>query len=566
MTPVRCLIVVVGLALAVAGCREETKPAGKSATSAGPVASTGKEAAGQCEAVLSSIDDIFQLQRLGRTTAVSDGVARLNDWQRACGSDVDSSEFKLPPEVRKLLSEEQAQSLTQTRFSLRDGEHLRDCLLERTISGYAVGQGQTDLEKVANVFGHVVRAIGLAQQPLHDLPLTVYEVYLLGKGTAADRAWIFASVLRQLKIDAVLIYPGGPRETAAHGDRQPMLVGVLLDGEVYLFDPQAGVPIPAPGTATAPSRAATLTEAATEPAVLKQLDAPERPYPVRAADLEHPDLAIVGDTGFWSSRMQALQTQFVGNRAMIIADPFIEPGADAGGLWSRVVKAGGGRWSADDVRLWDYPEARLAAHLRMTKDQQETLEGLLKPFEAFLNVEIDPRNGLPILLEKERAADPAADQKLHPGVHVNEHTTVGEQMRARLDHLGGDFSEAVKRYTRVRGKSKEVLLAGPPLPIQSSHSRAIDDASYWTALCQFEQGEYKLAVNNLTKYREQRQNGHWGRESRYLLALSLAATDDRAGAIRLLQPVDSDDPEYTGYRLLIRQWQAAGKKPVKEAT
>src|SRR6185437_1708216 len=147
------------------------------------------------------------LQRLGRTTAVSDGVSRLNDWQRACGSDIATAEFKLPPEVGKLLSDEKARSLAETRFTLRDGEHIRDCLLERTISGYAVGDGQTDLEKVTNVFGHVVRAIGLVPQPLHDLPLTVYELSLLGKGTAADRAWIFASILRQLKIDAVLIYP-----------------------------------------------------------------------------------------------------------------------------------------------------------------------------------------------------------------------------------------------------------------------------------------------------------------------------------------------------------------------
>jgi hypothetical protein len=309
---------------------------------------------------------------------------------------------------------------------------------------------------------------------------------------------------------------------------------------------------------------ATLAEAANDAAVLKQLDAPERPYPIAAADLEHPGVAIVGDTGFWTARMQALQSQFVGNRAMIIADPLVEPGDEAGGLWTRVVKAGDDHWSAGDVQLWHYPEARLAAHVQMNKEQQEILEGLLKPFDAFLNVVADPQ-GRPVFLEKERAADPAADQKLHPGVRVNEHTTVGEQMRARLNHLGGDYLEAVKRYTHVRGRSKEVLDHHPPLPIRSSHSRAIDDALYWTALCQFEQGEFKSAVNNLTRYRgKQSENGHWSRESRYLLALSLAATGDRAGAIRLLQPLESDDPEYTGYRLLIRQWQAAMKSLVKD--
>src|SRR5262249_47054332 len=156
-------------------------------------------------------------------------------------------------------------------------------------SGYAVGEGQADLEKVTNVFSHVVRAIGLVPQPLYDLPLTVYEICLLGKGTAADRAWIFASILRQLKIDAVLIYPRALGTIAANAaDEQPMLVGVLLDEQVYLFDPQAGVPVPASGAATGPARVATLTEAANNAAVLKQLDAPGRPCPIAAADLEHP--------------------------------------------------------------------------------------------------------------------------------------------------------------------------------------------------------------------------------------------------------------------------------------
>src|SRR6266481_506368 len=105
MTPVRCLFVAVGLALVAAGCRGDSKPASTSDSSAAGSASSGRDG-GQCEAVLSSIDDIFQLQKLGRTTAVSDGVSRLNDWQRSCGSDVATAEFKLPAEVRKLLSDD----------------------------------------------------------------------------------------------------------------------------------------------------------------------------------------------------------------------------------------------------------------------------------------------------------------------------------------------------------------------------------------------------------------------------------------------------------------------------
>src|SRR5262249_25606511 len=119
------------------------------------------------------------------------------------------------------------------------------------------------------------------------------------------------------------------------------------------------------------------------------------------------------------------------------------------------------------------------------------------------------------------------------------------------------FTQAVKGYTYVRGRCKEVLNFGPPPAIRSVHTRAIDDATFWTGLCQFEQGEFQAAADTLARYRKRSEPGNWVRESRYLLALRLAAAGDRAAAIRELESVEPDDSEYPGYRLLIRQWQNA---------
>jgi hypothetical protein len=243
---------------------------------------------------------------------------------------------------------------------------------------------------------------------------------------------------------------------------------------------------------------------------------------------------------------------------MVIADPLGDERSSATGLWSRVVKAGGERWSAADVELWKFPDSRLTARVRMSKDQQDTLTGMLKPFEAYMIVRRDPQTGKFILEKKELMFDKAAGE-FDPGVHINVVTTIGEQMRARLAHLQGDFTQAVQGYTDVRGRSKEVLNSRPPLPIESMHSRAIDDASYWTGLCKFEQGEYKPAIDRLVGYRKRKDPEKWDRESRYLLALSLAATGDHAAAIRELQSVEPDDLEYFGCRFLIRRWQAALK-------
>jgi hypothetical protein len=558
-------LLAAALLLVAAGCGGDSKSNPKSTGTSGKAAGANEEAENQCESILTSIDDIFQIQRLGRTTAVSDGVARLNDWRRACAPQPAAAVRQIPAEIRILLSPDQLASLAESNFMPRDGEHVRDCMLAKAISGYAVGSAQgTELEKVTSVFGHVIRAVGLVPRPLYDLPLTPYEVYLLGKGTALDRAWIFVNVLRQLKIDAVLIVPRpAGKDVPAVVDAQPFLVGVLVEGQVYLFDPLTGVPIPALGRksgAAAVSSVATLGEAASDPAVLQQLDAEGKPYPIRAADLARPGVVIVGDTSLWSQRMEALQAPLVGSRAMMISDPLTDSAEDSAGIWTRVVKAGKGRWEAADVRLWDYPETQLDAHVQMTKDQQDSLEGLLRPFEAFKNAKIDPRTGLPVFLDKDAQLDPAAG-KFDPNVRVNVRLTKGEQMHSRLAQLAGEFTEAVKSYTNVRGRCLEVLRFEPPPAIRSIHTRAIDDAYFWTALCQFEQGQFQPAADTLGKYRKRAGPGNWMRESRYLLALSLAAAGDRAAAIKELEAVEPDDPEYTGYRLLIRQWREAGVNP-----
>jgi len=565
--PIRWLMAVTANSVLIfTGCDNKPQQTGPAVTVS---PETPEQAHERIERAMSSIDHIFDFQRLGQTTSVEDGVARLNDWQRASGSIEKSEAAALPAGAKTLLSEEQREAIDQPRFSLRDGEHLRDCLMERAVSTYGIGAGQSELEKVTNLFGHIVRAVGLVESPLLDLPLAPYEFYLLGKGTAEERAWMFVDVLRQLRIDAVLLFPKGSQEPrAGQPARRLFLVGVLLDDEVYLFDPASGVPIPAPGSEQSENiRPATLAQAATDPAVLKQLDAGKgRDFPIAAADLAAPEVALVGDTSCFSARMQALQTQFVGARAMVISEPL---GDSEGipGLRSRVAKGAPGRWSAENITLWKYPEAQETARTGMDSLQNAGFTGLFRPFSAYKHVMRDPQTGLHRLVEQEEHADPAGG-KFDPdkGAHTVRRTTTGEQMRARLFQLSGDFAEAIKRYTDVRLSSRNVLET-ISIPIERTlHARAIDDATYWTALCKYEQGEFKSAADMLDKYVKQPEPGAWAREARSLRALSLAAAGDKPAAVRALQSVEPDDLEYAGCRLLIRRWQSQAEGAKAQAS
>jgi hypothetical protein len=532
---------------------------------------TGQEADSQCANIVSSIHDTFQLQKLGQTTSVADGVLRLNDWLQTCGPKADSA-TALPEQLQKLLSPEQLAALQSPRFIVRDGEHLRDGTMFRSLvrrASEASDAQAPEWQRVAAVFQHVIRVIELVEQHPQNLPLTPYEIYLLGKGTAADRAWLFAGLLRQVKIDVVLIVPS----TKAGNSADPagrFLVGAILDGQTYLFDPRAGVAIPAPGATENPAMAngvATLNQAAENPEVLKQLDVDEEtPYPIRAADLEQPGVLLISDVAFWSDRMRALQGQFSGENSIILADP-LQDTAEGPGLWTRVGKAGGNRWSADSLRIWDYPESQLGPHTRLSNDQIEQLALVFSPFEAFSTVRVNPIDGKFMLIEQETVDDPAAG-KFDPGSSKRTRTTKGAQMRARLTHVGGDLAQAVQNYHEVWQRShrlaQRVMQAASQvgeLPIEQVkfllHVRAIDDASFWTALCKFEQGNHRVAVDALQRYRTQHSKGAWLRQCRYLMALSLAAQEDYQGAVDELEEVAADDPEYAGYQWLIQQWRSA---------
>ena len=89
-------------------------------------------------------------------------------------------------------------------------------------------------------FDIVMRQISYLNRSESDPPLTVFEVLLLGRGNANERAWAFIEILRQLEIDAVVLQPSD--ETS---QTTPLVGAIVPDHGVCLFDPAMGLPIPA---------------------------------------------------------------------------------------------------------------------------------------------------------------------------------------------------------------------------------------------------------------------------------------------------------------------------------
>jgi hypothetical protein len=570
-----CLPAVLLVAALLAGCGPKPPSVPAKTSASGEKASSTTASVEHCDMVMSSVVDIFQVQKLGLTTALTDGVARLNDWQRSCGGAQDPASIpELPEAVRSQLSDDQQSVRAAERFNLRDGEHLRDGMLfsaivahlqrdEASTANDPSSRESSELKSVGRIFDFVVRTIRLIPQHPQELPLTPYEVCLLGRGTVEDRVWIFVGLLKQLRIDAVILRPasadGSDPQAAA------LLVGVVLNNQVYLFEPRLGLPVPAGDNHSGAPAVATLAQAAQDAALLTQFDAGEQRYPIRAENLRDLEVLLATDAAWWAPRLAPIQDRLTTSRPVVIYDPLHDQVIGdqiIPGLWARIVAAGNALWDEPKMRVWPYPEEQRAAHAALGPN--DDLAQLLSPMRAYKTVGFNRAKGQLVFKDDEEFDDPAAGMH-DPGKAKRRKSTANEQWRARLSHLTGDFRAALIKYTEVRQGSRKVIEVmnkeqvslADRFRLETMHTRALDDAYYWTACCKFDEGAYEVAQRSFEKYLEYQPEGTWRRDARYLLALSHAALGDKAAAATTLEAAEPDEPEYAGYRLLIRRWKAS---------
>jgi len=261
-------------------------------------------------------------------------VDRLNQWIQAqrppAGWRLDPLVASLPAPMAELP---QVKNLEEMEFSRFDGYALREAAWLRDVASWARGDTIDELQRAGSLFDWTVRNIQIEADLPGRAPLLPWETLLFGRGTAAERAWVFILLLRQANIDAAMLVIDGesgasgagsgqagqngaktndenpkdadasgadelpslpplePSQPAA-GQPRPWCVGVLIEKNVYLFDPLLGLPIPAPdGVAMDESgrltiRPASLAEVRADAKLLERMDVSEsRAYGVRSADL-----------------------------------------------------------------------------------------------------------------------------------------------------------------------------------------------------------------------------------------------------------------------------------------
>lgn len=554
-----CLSGVACLCLIVAGCNGGgTTPAGTSpanGTKAKPAdvaaAEVGEDHGGS-DGLLKSILDMLKLEALGFTSDEVLVVGLVNQWQRQTqAKDVYQTEEPVDADtlsaLQAKLPADQIAQVRRTAFNKADIERLRDLLLMSAAVQPASNTLKSDLERVAAVFHTLVRNSDLIAKRADDIPLSPFNLFLLGKMTVAERTWLFADLLRQLKIDCVLLTNAKAQDastdsTAAWDATQPFLIGVLINKQVYLFDPLLGMPLTIAEESGKARSIATLAQVLADPKILRQYDVENgKPYRISEELLKNPQVLVCGDPSLWSYRFHRFQVAFTGDRSLVISDGLVDRNAQPG-LITRVANWPAKHWQSQQIRVWSFPTAQLAALGKLSPEQRRATERAIDPLKMPLKAEII-KSG-----EK-------SDEIRNP---------TSQFLLARLAHVRGQLSDAVRGYTLSLTRLQNPVFRDFPQRARIAYVKATEDIRFWIAVCKLDQGDQRIATDKLRLYLRAYPQGEWSDACHVLLAEVLASAGDYAAAVDEIAKVSPDHPQFPGFALQKRQWEQMGEKKVKK--
>jgi tetratricopeptide (TPR) repeat protein len=454
-----------------------------------------------------------------------------------------------------------------------DGTFLREAALLREVAGHVEAESHDDLATAQALFDWTVRNIQLEPQPLADSPpeeqwlarhLPI-ETLFYGRGTWRQRAWVFMLLGRQAGLDVVLLAtpdPNNPREP------RPWLTALFSGGELYLFDPNFGLPIPGPGG----HGVATLSQAAADDAVLRQMDVPGgQAYPRKASDLQKVVALVDGTPGYFEPRMKLLESQLTGHDRIVLS-------TDPAALADKLRQAP----HIDQVMLWTMP---LETLLQRTPPAPEKLA---PPIERARFLE-----RLPFMIQY--LPDPSSKQSedsrrqprpicaLRLGRLLQLRGALGgSNLNRTADDPNAKTSEIVEhgaKYYLIRSIITQAKLDEIRRLVEShsdvsgrvltkedldAHQQHRDDAAYWLGLILLEQQNYDGAQQYFGKMTlEAAANNAWTNGARYNLARCYEALGQFPEAIKLYEADRS--PQRNGNYLraarLKKETAAGAPKP-----
>jgi hypothetical protein len=592
-------LIMIGavVAVGVCGCQPEASTSSKKSTgkAARPDSSSATDT--HCQQLLSSALDMTKPENLGISSREQQVVDSLNNWAGDCGKAADND----------AAPSKEGTSEFADRYDLGDVLHIRDCWLTRQLGSVVMREQANDLDRMVGLFELSIRTVALQGSEEPTIPQNRFDIMLVGRGTPEDRAWLFGELLRQAGFDAVIVRPkaNGAPSPAAPGAAPRWLVGVLMDKDVYLFDPTLGWPIPSledKGTTALVRRPATLAQAAAHDELLRKLDVPQIKYPLRAQDLKSAKAEAICSSRYSERRFKRLESSLSGNRSATVYAALKDAGGRPG-LLSRVAAAGNGSWKKEDVSVWEYPDHQTEAARHLDPQAQKVHDERWLAFQGPVDLEFDVKSvrwvvsrGTRVIKGKNRG--PGSDEDM--GGRIDEGSTEirfdpRKEIKSRIAQLQGEFPTAIRKYLLVQLEELEPEKELPeemqkqaqalppekrpkglvkwPVPQRELliNFHAADDAKFWMGVCQLEQNEKESAEETFNAYVRKytdRVHGKWVVQAAYLRCMTLAQSNRFALAVQainqLVEAVPATDFRRPTFELLETRWRTVrdAAKPV----
>jgi hypothetical protein len=450
----------------------------------------------RAEYLQTAIRNLSQIEQYAGGEMRQQIVDRLNQWSKNQKKPTAWQRNTLLDQLPESLAKgSKVQELDQIKYDQLDGYYLEQSVWMRDLSAWTRGKSIDTLSRSTAMFDWIVRNIQLAPQypdMIGPIPQYPWEIILAGRGTAIDRAWVFVLMARQQGIDAVILSFADEKNG---GQLRPWTIGVLEQGELYLFDPTLGLPIPAPDGIKKNDqgqlviRPATLREMQNDPAVLEslQLDAKQK-YPVTAKSLKNIVAFAVASDESLSARMTLLETKLTGkNKLKITTDPKK--------LLAQIVPKTG----VASGRLWIYPFEVDHRRANLDAKQQEKVRLRMLPFNV--------GKGTP--LWKGRA-------------YYIKGILDGELSATHFLQLARPSDRILSEKANAASEIKDPKKAKEAAEFCKAFEQAKTDAGYWLGLVMYARGDVRSAKDYFFKRTliGQPESG-WTQGAIYNLARSL---------------------------------------------
>lgn len=527
-----------------------------------------------------SLKDAFQylpqLIRMDRTVAMQEINYQLNSWSSSVTSPPEWKSSSLLESIpASLRTIDFAQRMTKLEFGEPECEYMMQCQMFKQVSRWVVDKPYRDklfinwlasrkkdipadewsrLETALKLFDWTVCNVAIEGDPKMvenllvnpDMPPSdqapiyrqlPWQTLMFARGDAWQRARVFTQMCFSQGVDSVVLALPSITGATENSALRLWCVGIPIGNEIYLFEPNWGLPIPA----ASGDGIATLSQAKTDPNVLRRAKLPGRfEYPLESKDLQNV-IALVDVEPFAVGRsMHVLERSLTGeNRQRLSVD------ADA---FEARLQAIDPKLS---IRLWNVPWLshlyNLSIRTRLD-DMSPFAMAYLERFGSYVtDTPISRARVLHFKGQLESSIEAAGALRMYMDCRIDEET---------IRELEYD-SELQKSFGVVKRPTEPMENYQMRLKIMGNYLRQSKyDIVAFLAMANLDLGKPETAADWLSKrLLPVKGTERWHAQAHYLLGRSLESTGDIPGAIE--QYKFDATAQAAGNRIRIRRLEAS---------